>query len=93
MDTYDIENRRKEHLLMQMYMPKDNPEYVECARPNVKLRDHDSTKFKIKTTRNQRVYKSPNYLGVQLWERLTGEIWTIPNSIDFKRNIHGLLLA
>ena len=40
MDTYDIENlsnRRKEHLLMQMYMHKDNLEYVECVRQNMTL--------------------------------------------------------
>ena len=57
------------------------------------LLDHDAAKFKIKPTRNQRVYKSPYYPGVQLWERLPVEIWTIPNRIDFKRNMHGLLLA
>ena len=31
--------------------------------------------------------------GVQMLERLPDEIRTIPNRINFKRNIHGLLLA
>ena len=65
-----------------MYMHKDNPAYVECVRPNMTLFDHDAAKLKIQTTRNQRVYKSPYYCGVQLWERLPVEIRTIPNRID-----------
>ena len=62
--------RRKEHLLMNMFAQKGNVDYVATIRPDMLLRNHNGTKFKIKATRNQKVYKSPYYRGVQLWERL-----------------------
>ena len=37
---------------------------------DMKLRNNDGVKFKITTTRNHRVYNSPYYRGVYLWERL-----------------------
>ena len=55
MSLYDIEslyNRRAEHLLMQMYCHKDDVDYIEQYRPTMRLRNHEGTKFKIKTTRN-----------------------------------------
>ena len=65
MEIYEIEDlyeRQKEHLLMQMYMymHKDNVDFVETVRPNMKLRNNDGVKFKIATTRNHRVYNSPH---------------------------------
>ena len=71
MQEHDIQQlhiRRNEHLLMNMFTQKHNPEYVEMNRPDRLLRNHDGTKFKIQATRNQKVFKSPYYRGVQLWE-------------------------
>ena len=46
------------NLLMQMYMHKDDVDFAETVRPNMKLRNNcnDGVKFKIATTRNHRVY-------------------------------------
>ena len=55
---------------MIMFAQKNNKEYVDMARPDRLLRNHDGTKFKIQVTRNQKVYKSPYYRGVQLWKQL-----------------------
>ena len=57
MEIYEIEDlyeRGKEHLLMQMYMHKDDVDFIETVRPNMKLRNNDGVKFKITTTRNHR---------------------------------------
>ena len=61
MRMYDIESlyiRRVERLLMQMYWHKNDAEYIDTARPDMRLRNHDGTKFKIKTTQNHMVYTS-----------------------------------
>ena len=42
----------------------------------MKLRNNDGVKFKIMTTRNHRVYNSPYYRGVYLWERLPVDVQT-----------------
>ena len=71
MREYDVQHlliRRKEHMLMNMFTNKNNQEYVDMNRPDRLLRNHDGTKFKIRATRNQKVFKSPYYRGVQLWE-------------------------
>ena len=57
-----------EHVLMQMFWHKDDADSIETSRPNIIRRNHDRTKFKIKTTRNHRVHKSPYYRCVQLWD-------------------------
>ena len=56
--------RRKEHLLLQMFVSKDNVEYIDAYRLDMLLRNHNGTKFKIKTARNHRVHKNPYYRGV-----------------------------
>ena len=65
-DVQKLQTRRKEHLLMNMFAQRENPEYIDTNRPEMLLRNHNGTKFKIKATRNQKVYKSPYYRGVQL---------------------------
>ena len=90
MEIYEIEDlyeRRKEHLLMQMYMQKDDVDFVETVRPNMKLRNNDGVKFKITTTRNHRVYNSPYYRGVYLWERLPVVVQTLASKSDFRKRI------
>ena len=79
-DVQKLHNQRKEHLLMNMFAHKINPEYVDMNRPDMLLRNHDGTKFKIRVTRNQKLYKSPYYRGVKLWEQL-------PNAT---RTLHGV---
>ena len=95
MREYDIQplrGRRKEHLIMIMFAQKNNKEYVDMARPDRLLRNHDGTQFKIQVTRNQKVYKSPYYRGVQLWERLPNVTRTLHEKKEFKSNIKGIEL-
>ena len=85
MEIYEIEDlyeRRKEHLLMQMYMHKD----VETVKPNMKFRNNGGVKFKITTTRNHQVCISP-YRGVYLWEWLPVVVQTLASKSDFRERI------
>ena len=93
MREYDVQHlliRRKEHLLMNMFTNKNNPEYVDMNRPDRLLRNHDGTKFKIRATRNQKVFKSPYYRGVQLWERLPNVTRTLQVKKEFNHSIRVL---
>ena len=90
MALYDIQNlhvRRKEHLLLQMFVNKDNVEYIDAYRPDMLLRNYNGTKFKIKTTRNHRVHISPYYRGVYLWERLPNITRELQCKKEFKQCI------
>ena len=48
---------------------------------------NDGVKFKITTTRNHRVYNSPYYRGVYLWERLPVVVQTLASKSDFRKRI------
>ena len=93
MREYDIQRlqtRRNNHLLMNMFAQKNNPDFVNITRPDMLLRNHNGTKFKIKATTNHKVYKSPFYRGVRLWERLPNVSRTIQTKKKFKRSIRGI---
>ena len=92
---YDVQHlhvRRKEHLIMNMFSQRNNPEYVDTNRPDRLLRNHDGTKFKIRATRNQKVYKSPYFRGVQLWGQLPNVTRTLQGRKEFKHSIKGIEL-
>ena len=91
-DSQPLRVRRKEHLIMIMFAQKNKQEYVDMTRPDRLLRNHDGTKFKIQATRNQKVYKSPYYRGVQLWERLPNVTRTLHVKKEFKNSIKGIEL-
>ena len=67
-DVQQLLARRKEHLVMNMFAQRNSNDYVDMNRPEMLLINHNGTKFKIKATRNHKVYKSPYYRGVKLWE-------------------------
>ena len=66
--------------------------YVEMNRPDRLLRNHDGTTLKMQATRNQNVFKSPYYRGVQLWERLPNVTRTLHEKKEFKHNLKGIEL-
>ena len=86
MEIYEMEDlyERRKHLLMQMYMHKEDVNFIETIRPNMKLHNNDGVKFKIMTTRNHGVYNSPYNLGVYLWERLLVLAQTSASKSDFR---------
>ena len=86
-DVQKLQTRRKEHLLMNMFAQRKNSEYIDTNRPEMLLRNHNGTKFKIKATRNQKVYKSPYYRGIQLWEQLPNATRTLQEKKEFARSI------
>ena len=87
-DVQHIHVKRKEHLIMNMFSHRNNPEYVDTDRPDRLLRNHDGTKFKIRATRNhQKVYKSPYFRGVQLWDRLPNVTRTLHGRKEIKHSI------
>ena len=75
---------------MQMYVHRNDPDYIETRRPDRQLRNHGGIKFKIQTTKNQRVSKSPYYCGVYLWDGLPVEIQTLVDKVGFRRSIRRL---
>ena len=77
---------------MNMFAQKNNTEYVDTNRPDRLLRNHNGTKFKIKATRNRKVYKSPYYRGVQLWETLPIVTQTLQGKTEFKKGMKGVAL-
>ena len=58
---------------------------------DVRLRNHDRITFRIKTTTNQRVYKSPYHRGVYLWEQ-THVVETQKSADGLKFKKHALQL-
>ena len=46
---------------MQIYMHRNDPDYIETRRPDRRLCNHGGIEFKIQTTKNQRVYTIPYY--------------------------------
>ena len=77
---------------MNMFAQRNNHDYVDTHRPEMLLRNHNGTTFKIKATRNHKVYKSPYYRGVQLWERLPNATQTLHAKKEFKQSIKGIEL-
>ena len=75
-----------------MFAHKNDPEYVDVARPCMILRNHDGTKFKIRIARNQKVFKGPYYRGVYLWEWLSNATRTMQEKKESKRSIRGIEL-
>ena len=80
------------YVIMNMFAQKNNPAYVDTNRPDMLLRNHNGTKFKIRATRNNKVYKSPYYRGVQLWERLPAATRTLQERNKCKRLIKDTVL-
>ena len=91
-DVKPLHTRRKQHLLMNMFTNKNNPEHVDMNRPDRLLRNHDGAKFKMRATRNQKVFKSPYYRGAQLWEQLPNVTRTLQRKKEFKHSIKGIEL-
>ena len=72
---------------MVMYANRSNQDYVDTRRPDMTLRKHYSTKFRIKMTRNTNLLKSPNYRGVEMWEKLPTEVQMIRKKVEFKKYV------
>ena len=75
-----------------MFAQKSNPQYGDTGRPGMLLRNHDGTKFKIRITRNHKVFKSPYHRGVQLWEQLPNATRTMHEKKEFKRSTKSIEL-
>ena len=71
-------------MFMFMYANRSNQDYVDTRRPDMTLRKHYSTKFRIKKTRNTKVLKRPYYRGVQMWEKLPTEVQMVGKKVEFK---------
>ena len=77
---------------MLMYAHKDDSDYIDVTRPEMFLRNHEGVKFKISTTKNQRVYKSLYYHGVQMWKTIPVDVQMSARKTDFKRGITHVLV-
>ena len=73
------------HLLMSMYHRSRKPDYLdEC---NLATRQFDKIKFKVTKPVIKKAFKSPGYLGAQLWDLLLLDSQTAPTSVSFKSKV------
>ena len=78
-----LENRRTYHMLILMYNRAKNPDMLDNR--DLPTRQFDKVKFKVITPNVRKAFKSPNYLGAELWDRLPRDTQLSRTIHDFKR--------
>ena len=61
---------------------------IDQERPNMDLRSKPKVKLKSKFTSITKVYNSPLYLGLRLWDKLTPDLQKEENKFRFKSEIN-----
>ena len=87
---YNIEPlqlRRKRNLVKIIHKTSKDSVNVDQERPNMDLRSRPKVKLKNKFTKITKVYNSPLYRGVRLWDKLTLDLQKEENNIKFKLEI------
>ena len=79
-----LENRRIYHMLILMYYRASNPDLLDNR--DLPTRQFDKVKFKVMNPNIKKAFKSPNYLGAQLWDKLPRDTQLSRSVHDFKRN-------
>ena len=86
-----LKNRRILHLLSTMYQRSLKVEYLD-RRPIV-TRQFDKVKFVVLNPLITKAFRSPNYLGSQLWDRLRIETQKSPSILVFKSQVKAHIAA
>ena len=80
--------RRKQNLVKIVHQTSKNKVHVENSRPNIDLRSKPNVKLKNKFTSITKVYNSPFYRGIRLWDQLPPELQKEENKITFKTEVN-----
>ena len=77
--------RRIEHLLELMYRRSKEPDRLDDRK--LPTRQFDKIKFKVDAPQVRVSFKSPNYLGSIVWDKLPLETQSSPDIANFKKRI------
>ena len=80
-----LKSRRKLHLLILMYQRSKVDEYLDKRR--LPTRQFVKIKFKVMVPQIQKAFRSPNYLGAQLWDVMPFETQASPTFNLFKTRV------
>ena len=83
--------RRKMHLLTIMYQRAKNKDYLDVR--DLPTRQFDEIKFKVINPVIKIAFKSPNYYGSQLWDKLPLETQSAGSYTSFKNKVQKYIVA
>ena len=83
--------RRVLHLLGLMYHRSKVERFLD--KRDIHTRQFDKVKFKVINPVVKRAFKSPNYLGAQLWDMLPADTQNVPTFQLFKYRVKGHITA
>ena len=86
----DLGYRRVAHLLGIMYHRSKCKDLLDNRAINT--RQFDKVKFKVLNPVVKKTFKSPNYLGAQLWDKLPKDVRYLVVSLNLKGESKNLLL-
>ena len=90
-EDFNIESlslRRKRNLVKLVHKTSKDKVNVENSRPNIDLRSKPKVKLKSKFTSITKVYNSPLYRGIRLWDQLPLNLQKEENNIKFKNELN-----
>ena len=79
--------RRKRNLVNIVHKISKDESNLNVERPNMDLRSKAKVKLKNGFTSNTKVYNSPLYRGMRLWDQLPPELQKERNNIKFKNDL------
>ena len=79
--------RRKRNLVNIVHKISKDESNLNVERPNMDLRSKAKVKLKNGFTSNTKVYNSPLYRGMRLWDQLPPELQKEGNNIKFKNDL------
>ena len=80
-----LKYRRIQHLVNLMYHRSKCDQYLD--KRDIRTRQFDKVKFKVLNPIVKKAFKSPNYLGAQLWDMLPLDTQTAPTYNLFKYKV------
>ena len=76
-------------ILLKLYIkPVKVVSNIDISRPNMDLRSRPKVKLKNNFTAITKVYNSPHYRGMRLWDKLPPTLQKEENNIKFKTEIN-----
>ena len=87
---YNIEPlllRRQRNLVKIIHKTSRDETNLDLVRPKMDLRSKPKVKLKMVFTSNTKVYNSPLYRGMRLWDQLPPEMQKEKNNVNFKNGI------
>ena len=80
-----LKHRRILHLLGIMYRRSKIIDHLDVR--DIRTRQFDKVKFKVLNPVIKKAFKSPNYLGAQLWDKIPISTQLSGSFVEFKRKI------